>query len=156
MLRTLVIRPAGPADAGAMAAMLAELGYPASPGEVPPRLEALASHPGTVALVAELEHEVVGLATCHMFPTIHRPELVAWLTALVTVERARGRGVGAALVASVESWARSHGASRLSLTSGVHRLEAHAFYEHLGYEKTGVRLAREIHLTRTGPITPPR
>jgi GNAT superfamily N-acetyltransferase len=140
MLRALVIRPATDDDAGAISSLLAELGYPASPAEVPARLEALAAHPGTVALVAELEHEVVGLATCHVFPTIHGTAPVAWLTALVTAERARGQGVGTTLVRNVESWARSRGAGRISLTSGTQRTEAHAFYVRLGYELTGVRL----------------
>jgi GNAT superfamily N-acetyltransferase len=144
MLRVLVIRPAADDDADAISALLAELGYPASPDEVPARLAALAAHPGTVALVAELEHEVVGLATCHVFPTIHRADPVAWLTALVAAPRVRGKGVGTALVTRVESWARSRGAGRISLTSGTQRTEAHAFYVRLGYEKTGVRLAHEL------------
>jgi GNAT superfamily N-acetyltransferase len=52
--------------------------------------------------------------------------------------------VGRALVSTVERWARDQGASRLSLTSGLHRAEAHRFYEHLGYEEKGVRLARPL------------
>jgi GNAT superfamily N-acetyltransferase len=144
MLRALVIRPAAADDADAISALLAELGYPATPAEVPARLDALAAHPGTVALVAELDREVVGLATCHVYPSIHRTEPVAWLTSLVTARRARGKGVGTALVRSVESWARAQGAARLSLTSGTQRTEAHAFYGRLGYEPTGVRLTRAL------------
>ena len=144
MLRALVIRPATPNDADAISGLLAELGYPANPADVPARLEALAAHPGAVTLVADLEHEVVGLATCHLFPTIHRAEPVAWLTALVTAERARGQGVGTTLVSSVESWARARGAVRISLTSGTQRTEAHAFYERLGYDRTGVRLTHPL------------
>jgi GNAT superfamily N-acetyltransferase len=144
MRRALVIRPAAADDADAISALLAELGYPATPAEVPARLDALAAHPGVVALVAELEHEIVGLATCHLFPTIHGAEPVAWLTALVTARHARGEGVGTTLVRSVESWARSRGAGRVSLTSGTQRTEAHAFYERLGYDRTGVRLTHPL------------
>jgi hypothetical protein len=32
----------------------------------------------------------------------------------------------------------------LSLTSGLHREDAHAFYEGLGYERSGLRLSRPL------------
>lgn len=138
------IRAATDADAPAIAALLADLGYPAESGAIPERLAALASHPGTLAIVAELDGDVVGLATCHVYPALHRVEPVAWLTSLVTAELARRRGVGGALVASVERWATSRGATRLSLTSATKRTDAHEFYERRGYEKTGIRLGRAL------------
>lgn len=59
---------------------------------------------------------------------------VEWeLKRLVTVESARGRGVGSALVAAVETDAAAHGAGRVVLQTGVKQPEAIALYEKLGY-----------------------
>ena len=43
-----------------------------------------------------------------------------------------------------EAWAKRRGAGKIALTSALHRVEAHDFYKRLGYEHTGVRLAREL------------
>jgi len=66
------------------------------------------------------------------------------LTALVVRADMRGRGVGRTLVAAVERWAAARGADRLVLTTALHRAEAPAFYERLGFEHTGRRYARRI------------
>ncbi|MFL5466512.1 MAG: GNAT family N-acetyltransferase [Gemmatimonadaceae bacterium] len=122
--------------------MLDQLGYPTSADDIPPRLEKLSARPGTVVLVAEDDGVVVGVVTVHLFQAMHAGEPIAWLTTLVVDERARGRGVGSALVARAEDWARQHGAKRISLTSALRRTEAHEFYKRRDYEHTGVRLTK--------------
>jgi GNAT superfamily N-acetyltransferase len=51
----------------------------------------------------------------------------------VVDEQARGAGVGRALMARAEQWARDHGCVAVTLRTNVVRTEAHAFYEKLGY-----------------------
>jgi GNAT superfamily N-acetyltransferase len=68
----------------------------------------------------------------------------AMLTALVVREDTRGRGVGRALVAAVEHWARERGAGRVVVTTALRRAGAHAFYERLGFEFTGRRYVKSI------------
>jgi len=87
---------------------------------------------------------VCGVATGHVLHAVHSTPPVAQLTALVVLESARGRGVGQRLVATIETWARDRGAKKLSLTSGLQRVEAHAFYEKLGFERSGVRLTKKL------------
>ena len=59
---------------------------------------------------------------------------VEWeLKRLVTVESARGRGVGSLLIAAVEADAAAAGATRVVLQTGVKQPEAIALYEKLGY-----------------------
>lgn len=140
---SLKIRPAASGDAATLGRLLAQLGYPTDAGEIPHRLEKLDSRPGTTVLVAEnAAGEVLGVVTIHLFPTLHTDEPVAWLTAVVVEEKARGQGVGSALVARAEDWAAGHGASRIALTSALHRGAAHEFYKARDYEHTGVRLAK--------------
>ena len=140
---SLRIRSAAPADAPALSRLLGQLGHPADAADIPQRIEKLHARPGTTVLVAEDQNgEVIGLVTVHLFPSIHASEPVAWLTTLVVEERARGRGVGSALVVRAEEWAISGGAGRISLTSALHRKAAHQFYMARDYEHTGVRLSK--------------
>ena len=139
-----VIREASVTDAEALSALVGQLGYPATAHELPGRLEALIGQANVVALVAELEHGVVGLVTLHLIRSIHASQPVAWLTSLVVDEAARGRGVGGALVRRAEEWARERGATRIAVTSALRRTAAHEFYERLGYARTGVRLGRSL------------
>ena len=139
----MIIRAPRDGDAGTIASLLGQLGYPSTAEQVSARLQALRrDEPSSSMWVAELDGGVVGVATAREFPGIHISEPVAWLTVLVVDEKVRGRGVGRRLVTEAEGWARGRGAKRLSLTSAVHRKEAHQFYINLGYQQTGVRLAK--------------
>jgi GNAT superfamily N-acetyltransferase len=84
------------------------------------------------------------LITAHIIPSIHDNEPVAWLTTLVVLEDARGAGIGSALVRHVERWAVEEGAKRLSVTSGIQRLQTHEFYEKRDYERTGLRFSKRL------------
>jgi GNAT superfamily N-acetyltransferase len=97
-----------------------------------------------MAVVAELDGVVVGVATVHTLPSIHAEREVAWLTTLVVAREVRQRGTGRALVAAAERWAREQGCQRLSVTTGLHRADAHAFYDRLGYEQTGHRYSKPL------------
>ena len=140
----ITIRPAVANDAAAIARLLDQLGYPCDASEIPKRIERMRERPGTTVFVAEQRGEAVGVVTVHLFPSLHTSEPVAWLTALVVEESARGTGVGSALVKRAEEWAKRNGATRLSLTSHLRRKEAHEFYKTRHYEQTGVRLAKEL------------
>jgi GNAT superfamily N-acetyltransferase len=144
------IRPAAPGDAPKLARLLDQLGYPADAAQIPERIERISAHPGTTVLIAEDEKgEAVGMVTVHLFPTMHTSEPAAWLTAVVVDEKARGQGVGSALVKQAEDWAIGHGALRISLTSALHREAAHEFYKARDYEHTGVRLTK-LFVKRSG------
>ena len=107
-------------------------------------MDAIARDPDADMWIAELDGRVVGFATALMIDALHMDGRVAQLTSLVVDAAVRGRGVGAQLVAEVERWARERSALRITLTSALHRVEAHAFYKKLGYSHTGVRLARDL------------
>lgn len=138
------LRRPTPDDAHDLAELMTQLGYPATAGEIPARLETLAGDPGITLVVAERDGRVVGVAGGHLLHALHRTGAVAMLTVLAVHESARGLGIGRRLVAHVEDWARSHGAMAISLTSALRRAEAHEFYRKLGYEQTGLRLARSL------------
>ena len=140
------IRPARAADAGEIAALLGELGYPATREEVARRLAALAGpdDDDAVQVAAGADGAVVGVIGLHRLRTLHAPSPPCYITALVVAASARGRGVGRRLLEAAESWARERGCGRMVVTSAEHRADAHAFYERSGYERTGRRFGRAL------------
>jgi len=144
---TLEVRDARPDDAPALAALLAELGYPAPDAVVAERLEALRQE-GEVVLVAARGGDRLGVLSIHVTPVLHRPTPVARLTLLVVPERARGQGVGRALVEAGERILAARGCALVEVTSNRRRTDAHAFYERLGYEATSLRLKKDLSADR--------
>jgi GNAT superfamily N-acetyltransferase len=136
------IREAGPEDAEAISALVAQFGYPTPPEVVRQRLPAMAEIGGR-ALVAVVGGRVVGLATMQQTRYLHRPN-DARLSSLVVSSDVRGEGIGRRLVEAVERRGAEAGCARLELTSGSTRAGAHAFYEHLGYETQSRRFVKPI------------
>ncbi len=144
MLPSITIRSAVSTDVSAIAGLLDQLGYPTTPQEAATQLARLREFPNTTELVAELQGKVIGLVTGHVFPSIHAPSPVAWITTLVIDQQHLHSGVGKQLCTVIEAWAQNQGAKRVSVTSGKHRDGAHAFYERIGYERTGLRLSKAL------------
>jgi GNAT superfamily N-acetyltransferase len=75
---------------------------------------------------------------------IHHDAPLAWLTALVVLDSARGRGIGAMLLERAELWAAQKGANKISLSSAMHRTETHSYYENRGYDRSGLRFTKKL------------
>ena len=137
-----MIRRATSADAAGIAPLLGELGYPSTPAQVEARLAALTA--GELVLVAEVEGEVAGLAGLRVEPLLERDRPWGRLTSMVVGSRWRRRGLGESLVRAVEEEARRRGCEGVVLSSGHQRVDAHAFYERLGYEHSGRRFSKKL------------
>jgi GNAT superfamily N-acetyltransferase len=144
------IRSASPADAPALAMLLGELGYPSEAAEVHTRLARVLGAGGENAAdcvfvaASDKGPDVLGLLSVHRFCGLHDDAPVALITALVVAERARGSGVGRQLVDRAAEVARRWGCTRLMVTTHIRRADAHAFYEHLGFELTGRRYVKPL------------
>ena len=141
---TIHLREATGSDSEAIAALLAELGYPIDSAEVPSRLAAVAGDRGATFIAVDDEDAPLGLVYLTRFASLHAPGPIAYITTLVTSSAARRRGVGQLLVAGAKSWAAQHGCVRLSVTSAERRADAHAFYPACGLPYTGRRFATPI------------
>jgi predicted N-acetyltransferase YhbS len=137
-----LIRRATSEDAAEIAPLLDDLGYPSTATQVEARLAALP--PQELVLVAQVDGRIAGLAGLRVEPLLERDNPWGRLTALVVGTRWRRRGVGESLVRAVEAEARARGCEGIVLSSGHHRDEAHAFYEHLGYEHSGRRFSKRL------------
>ncbi len=135
MPKRVEIRPFSPADVSAVANLLGQLGYPVeSEALVLERHAALAADVQQALLVAVCEGQLVGLVQMARVCLLASEGYVE-VHALVVDEAARGQGVGAALLEAAQAWTTRFGNLRVRLGSGVHREQAHQFYEHLGYTK---------------------
>lgn len=138
------VRRAAETDAEAIAALSTQLGYPSEVSQAADRLHSLQEHRDIRAYVAEQDGEVIGFVGVHAFPAFHRDGLHGYITALVVDEKRRGSGAGRALMQAAEAWFAERGVKRVNLTTALHREDAHAFYERLGYTFTGKRFTKII------------
>lgn len=63
---------------------------------------------------------------------------------IAVADGADGRGVGRALMAAGEAWARERGYDRLTLTVFARNARARAFYAHLGFGEETLRLVKPL------------
>jgi len=132
---TLRIREAQLDDAPAIAALAGVLGYAVEPEEMGNRLSrVLARGEDTVLVAASGADELAGWLHGARHTLLTSP-LTCEILALVVSARHRRLGVARGLVTTLESWARSHGVTTLTVRSNIVRLESHAFYASLGYDR---------------------
>lgn len=146
----LTLRTAEPGDAGDIASLFTELGYPTTGAEVPARLEAVRAAGGAVIVATSDGGGALGVISLARLRVIHAARAVAYITGLVTREGARGRGVGRALVTAATQWAREQGCGRITVTSAEHRADAHAFYPKCGMPYTGRRFSASLEADSSG------
>lgn len=141
----VLIRDGRPEDAAALAPLLQALGYPTEPSVIGERCAALLRGDASARiLVGTAGGRVVGLATLHVTPVIHRPTGIGRITALAVLPEAQGMGIGRRLIAEAERHFAAAGLRRVEVTSGPTHRGAYGFYRHLGYEDHGVRFAKAI------------
>lgn len=147
---SVTIREAEPRDHAPLGRLMVAA-YAALPGFPSPEQQpayyamldgvgALASRPGTTILVAEDEHELVGGVvyvsdmTQYGASGVARAERNAsGFRLLTTSPRARGRGIGKALVLACLARARAHGHEQVILHTTRAMRVAWGMYERLGF-----------------------
>ena len=137
------IREAKPADAPRLVELIRQLGHDIDEKSVRRNLGKL-KKAGELPLVSTLGRKVVGLIGRHLMVTVHRAAPVGRIPVLVVAEEARGQKIGRLLVDAVERWCRDQGCALIEVTSNDRRAEAHAFYRHLGYERTSIRFFKRL------------
>ena len=137
------LRDAKPADAPRLVELIRFLGHDINEKQVRKNLAAL-KKAGETPLVATLDKKVVGLIGLHVMTTIHRDSPVGRIPALVVAKEAQGMKLGRLLVDAAEQWCRKKGCKLIEVTSNDRRADAHAFYRHMGYERTSIRFFKKL------------
>lgn len=119
------------------------------PGDVTDRqraaFEEISADPNQDLLVGELDGRVVATAQVTWMRMLAADGgLYCQVEAVRTTADLRGQGIGAALMAHVEEEARRRGAARIQLTSNRKRVDAHRFYERLGFETSHVGMKKYL------------
>jgi ribosomal protein S18 acetylase RimI-like enzyme len=140
---TLEIRRATRDDLAAIVALLADDDIGArreSPAELAPYERAFAAidaNPDELLVVATLDAEVVGtLQLTLLHHMSHRGATRAQIEGVRVARSQRGQGIGHELVGWAVEQARERGARLAQLSTDKTRLEAHRFYESLGFRAT--------------------
>lgn len=130
----MVVRSMTARDAGAVAALSGQLGYPSTPEQVTMRFRNLARDPDSAVLVAEDRNG-------NLLGWVHasgrrflESDPFAEIGGIVVDAGSRRRGVGRALLLEAEKWARERGYTTLRIRSNMKRTEARPFYERMGYQ----------------------
>jgi GNAT superfamily N-acetyltransferase len=140
---TPVVRDARPLDVERLVELIEELGHEIDGKAVRRNLAALKKS-GETPLVATLDKRVVGLCGVGHRTVIHRPAPLGRITALVVAREAQGHGIGRMLVEAAEARLKTAGCQIVEVTSNDRRASAHAFYRHLGYERTSMRFMKTL------------
>jgi GNAT superfamily N-acetyltransferase len=133
----VTIRPAKPEDFDNIVPLFRQL-WPAGPLDLRAARDmfdrGLASE-ARAYLCACLEDRIIGFCTLQIRDCLWLQAEIGYLCDLVVDHEHRNAGVGTALVEKAIEIARERGCRRMELDSGFHRVEAHRFYEHRGFEK---------------------
>jgi GNAT superfamily N-acetyltransferase len=137
------LRDAKPRDAPRLVDLITFLGHEITEKAVRKNLATLKKL-GETPLVATLDKKVVGLIGLHRMVTVHRESPVGRIPVLVVAKEAQGMKLGRTLVEAAEQWCRKQGCKLIEVTSNDRRADAHAFYRHMGYERTSIRFFKKL------------
>jgi len=137
------LREANGRDAEQLAGLFALLDHRIAPEQVSMNLQALAQG-GEPVLVVAADDRLLGAIGYHATPMPHRDPPIGRATVLVLAEDARRRGLGRRLLLEAERRLAGLGCGIVEVTSNARLREAHAFYRHLGYERTSMRFAKAL------------
>ena len=141
---TITLRRATMNDAKHVALLLTELGYPSTEVDVQERLDRAQDTDASCCLVAQSADDVIGLIIAELVPYFPNGSTICRVTALVVLPPHRSRGLGEKLLAAVTDFARRHHCAGIELTSSERRVDAHRFYQRLGFSRTSFRFFQAL------------
>ncbi len=104
----------------------------------------LLTEPGSEAFVATIDGEPCGVVSVHPDTDYFTGHPRVYVDILVVAHEAEGKGVGRALMARVERWARDNAFREVVLDVFAGNQGAIAFYERQGYQPDHIRMAKPL------------
>ena len=84
---------------------------------------------------------------------VHGGAREALLDGVVVTARSRGQGLGRAMIQEAMRLATAAGCYKLALSSNIKRVDAHRFYESLGFQQHGISFAIATQPSDQGGVT---
>ena len=107
--------------------------------------DAIAADPKMLLAVAELDGRVIGTVQLAALPGLSRKGgSRGYIEAVRIASDVRGQGLGAELIDWAVGWCRAAGCGMVQLTTQRDRIDAHRFYEQLGWERSHIGF--KLHL----------
>ena len=125
-----LIRSASPDDAGRLAQLCDELGYPSTEQDVLDRL-VLLDDPERALLIAVRDDVVLGFIDVHVQRVVEE-DAFGEVGGLVVSEGERGTGLGRFLLDAAAEWSRARSLPRLWIRANLAREGVHEFYVRVG------------------------
>ncbi|MBT2188172.1 GNAT family N-acetyltransferase [Sphingobium nicotianae] len=144
-LKSLIIRDATVADLPAIVAMLADdaLGSVREDASIPldegylRAFEAIDSDPNQQLVIAALDGAIIGTLQLSFLPGLsYRGAWRGQIEAVRIARGLRGQGLGARFIGWAVERCRARGCHLVQLTSNSVRIDAHRFYERLGFARS--------------------
>ena len=142
----MIIRALTESDIGRLTDLLLQLGYPSNIGTLKNRFEKIRQHPDYQTLVAEYDGKVVGMIGLSKSYYYELDGFYVRILALIVDSDYRNQGIGKKLIDDAEKWARTIGASGISLNTGnrPERLATHRFYKNRGYNEKSIGFVKSL------------
>jgi GNAT superfamily N-acetyltransferase len=106
---------------------------------------AIQASPDNTLYVAQENGRLIGTFQLTFIPNLTgRGQLRMKIESVKVAEARRSQGIGARMMAFAEEVARARGAAMIELTSNNRRLDAHRFYERIGFEKSHVGFKKRL------------
>ena len=140
-----IIRKIELKDAGELCKIYSEeMGYECDSALVKSKIEKLDLKREAVFVVEE-ESQLLGFIHVERYEVLYF-ESMANILGLAVKKDFQKQGLGKALLLAAENWAQKNGIYLMRLNSGINRIDAHGFYEHLGYisEKEQKRFLKRL------------
>jgi len=141
----IIIRNAQPGDYRAIGELIRnELGYPQIDiDKLYARLDKMNADETHMTLVAESNGETVGFIGTHRGLSYNVETEYLQIFAMAVKKAFQNKGIGSQLIKRVEDYVITNGIERITLTSRLHRIEAHSFYEGNGFTKKSYGFMKE-------------
>ena len=141
----VLVRQIDAVDAQSICALSEQLGYHLAASETETQIKAVLLRDDNCAFVAVSDENIIGWIHGLKAIRIETPPFVE-IGGLVVDERYRGKGIGEKLVNRVKQWCIEQGISSLKVRCNTKRLEAHKFYNKIGFIEIKTQKVFEMEL----------
>ena len=141
-----LIRNARRKDFDAVVSLLTQLwpGKSVNPKNLVRTLDRMVFSDNTELLCAERDGRIVGFASLATLSNLWQEGLILYLTTMIVDEQHRRSGIGKLFMERILEIARDKGCAKIELESAFNRIEAHSFYEKMGFEKRAYFFSKDV------------